>query len=206
MPDPAALVFAEGERIRRIPDYSDLTIECRGMKFSTHRFVVCSQSDVLKTAIDAQNAGNGATAVYNLDQFERRTVMSVLEYLYTGFDTIAVKTAPAERSATATLLDEAKIALLANFLNLFILKSRVIDMIRKNLDPARRPQEFIEVVRYLADKAVFADLKELARMVIPDNPAALWTFLAYNDYENLDLHRPLCVGILERLRQSSTSH
>lgn len=63
--------------------YSDLTLVCGGKEFNVHKMVVCSQSEVLATAI-REPFQESKTGTISVEEFDAVTVDKMLEFLYTG--------------------------------------------------------------------------------------------------------------------------
>ncbi|KAI5304735.1 hypothetical protein KEM56_006021 [Ascosphaera pollenicola] len=146
-----------------------------------------------------------------LDEFEPQTVVRVLDCMYTGdyplepVSKTAAVGSPKERIPTgpqeSNVLEHAKFAHLAQFLNLRSLRDMAISTIKMKLDPAR-PDEFTEVLCYVADN-MFENFAEFGMHMIPQDVEGLWRFLAHNRYAALDLPRPVYTAILKRLHHTS---
>ncbi|KAF2762896.1 hypothetical protein EJ05DRAFT_495747 [Pseudovirgaria hyperparasitica] len=71
------------KQLLKTGDYSDCTLVCEGREFKTHKSVVCSQSPVLKKALDG-SFKEGITNVVNIEAFDVNTVECMVNFLYTG--------------------------------------------------------------------------------------------------------------------------
>ncbi|KAM3068968.1 hypothetical protein ACMFMG_004145 [Clarireedia jacksonii] len=66
-------------------EYSDLTIKCQLKTFYVHRVIVCSQSSVIKAAID-WGAKDSVTTVLRLDDNDPEDVERMIRSIYQQFD------------------------------------------------------------------------------------------------------------------------
>lgn len=99
------------------------------------------------------------------------------------------------------MLNEAKVAHIASFLNLPMLRNKAAEIMQARFDPIKKPQEFTNTLKYLFENKVFSNYQTVALRILPTNKAVLWRFLARKEYEAFDLPRPVWLSIMERLRQ-----
>jgi hypothetical protein len=63
--------------------YSDLTLECQGIKVPVHKAIVCMYSPVLRATCDDQSQDSGPSVI-KVEGFDPSTLKKMLDFIYRG--------------------------------------------------------------------------------------------------------------------------
>ena len=79
----AGLSAQAGQELMESGKYSDLTVTCKGKRWTLHKAIVLALSDYLKGAVSG-NFDGGTTNGCDFKDEDPRILQSVFEWMYTG--------------------------------------------------------------------------------------------------------------------------